>query len=194
MPAAALLAFLGSGCDAGPSQASVPAAAPESAAVGCSLEAALGTFADRAAVRNCGQPVSDGVCDEGCKQAVRACALESARARKPFTVLWANPMVGGVGTRRAIVGRASDGDPSAFEVRWIDYVWISTFDTETATMSKHRVRVEARACRELDDLRESCDPTAALGVLAPVCGQSPQAIADDAWMRCEGERSIVCAD
>lgn len=181
-------------CDSAGAASRAPAYAAEAAGAGCSLEGALSTFGDKTTAPGCGHGIAGGVCDEGCKEGIRKCVLESARAMQPFAVAWTNAMVNGVGTRRAVVGRAATSKEGApiFEVTWLDYVWINGFDAVEATMTKHRVRITAHYCTDIADLQQSCDPR--LPNLSPLCGQSSKQTADDAWMHCEGTEEIFCSE
>ena len=183
------------GCDPAPAPPRSPlAVSTEASSAGCSMEGAIATFGPPSTTRGCGQPLTDGVCDEGCRASVRKCVLESAHAARPFVVAWTNAMVDGVGTRRAVVGRngkSAEGAP-IFEVTWLDYTWINGFDAVSATMTKHRVRISARFCTDIADLQQECDPR--LPTASPLCGQSAKQSTDDAWMRCEGSEAIFCSE
>ncbi|MFO0672353.1 MAG: hypothetical protein U0235_22465 [Polyangiaceae bacterium] len=191
------------GCD--PASAPPPAA-PEPTLTagpdfdGCSLERVLAPLADVAAPLNCRSAPADSLCDDACRDAVRACVIESRRAGRPFMVAWTNTMVDGVGTRRAVVGRAvpppsdtPDAKPT-IDVTWFELTWVTGFDVDRATMAKKRVRVVRRRCQDVADVVASCDPQ--LGAPAPRCAS--RALADDAGMFCEPvdgtTDEIACAD
>lgn len=167
-----------------------PGSEPEpGATASCTLEGAVTAWGDRGLVPNCGLVMPEGVCDERCKDAVRACVLESARESRPFAVTWTNGMVNGVGTRRGVVGRRG---PKGFELIWVDYTWISSFDPVMGTMTQRHIRIATRQCQELDDLEQACDPR--LSVKAAACGQPAKQTSDDARLRCEGAETLYCED
>lgn len=165
-----------------------PVTEPKPEGTACALESAVAALGPGLPT-NCGLTMPEGVCDERCKDAVRACVLESARESRPFAVTWTNGMVNGVGTRRGVVGRRG---PKGFELSWVDYTWISTVDPVMGTLTQRHIRIATRTCEELDDLEQACDPR--LSVKAAACAQPAKQISDDARLRCEGAETLYCED
>lgn len=170
-----------------PAAADTAAAA---AAASCSLENAMLDLVGNARLPvNCGAAPADTLCDDGCRQAIRGCVLESVRARRPFTVAWTNGMNAGVGTRRAVVGRPGTGE-GTLDLTWLDLTWIDGYDPDTGSMTKKRVRITRRRCAEIEDVAERCDPR--LSVPSAEC--SSPTLASNAGLRCDAPEEILCAD
>lgn len=157
---------------------------------GCWLEAGIVAFGDATTRENCGWGEPSGICNDECRVHARKCVLDSIAARKPFTVVWTNHLVEGVGTRGAVVARHGD---AGYEVTWLDYEYVSGFDPEGGGLKKLRTNVKARFCSDLRDVMEECNPS--LPALGATCGKGAAKLRDDLWLDCvtAGERP-VCSE
>ena len=156
---------------------------------GCWIESGIATYGDPMVRQNCGEDLGEGVCGEQCKQRVRRCVLGSLGERRPFSVVWTNNLIDGIGTRRAVVGRHGD---AGYEVTWLEYNFVSGYDANAGTMGKARADVKVRFCYDLEDLLETCDER--LSAPSALCAKGRAKIRDDAWLHCEGPEQPFCAD